>query len=269
VHGQSDVFLRWYKQFGRDDFRCPIVANLKYVWREANNLLGFNKCHVLPIFKEVSSFTQYAPQSTIFKSTSDCHRPEPTIVTPYVRECFGHLQLGGLKPLKPSIGHEFTKKPKEKRRIFNIVAADTAITVGMVISTPPDGSEYTKWRQELAKDSSHDDRWYALVQMIRQERQGKRGGTVFDVTWLYRPVDTPCGQMRYPWQNELFLSTHCTCEEGPRSVIHENEGLGIHTVEFFGGPKTDSEFFVRQCTGIRRSNGYRLSGSISSAITHV
>jgi DNA (cytosine-5)-methyltransferase 1 len=50
--------------------------------------------------------------------------------------------------------------------------------------------------------------------------------------------------MKYPWNNELFLSDHCSCIE--TSKIDESEILGVHEVDFWGTSTTKAEFFCRQ-----------------------
>lgn len=52
--------------------------------------------------------------------------------------------------------------------------------------------------------------------------------------------------MKSPWSKELFLSDHCTCEEGKYARVKEHEVLGVHDIDWFGRPESSSEFFVRQ-----------------------
>ncbi|KAL2176615.1 uncharacterized protein P884DRAFT_202610 [Thermothelomyces heterothallicus CBS 202.75] len=120
------------------------------------------------------------------------------------------------------------------------------IRVGDTISTPRDGETTdTKWRNMASKGAAKDDRWFGLVQRVHVAKDGSRS---FDVTWFYRPVETPCCMMKYPWPNELFLSDHCTCQEGHRSQVKEHEVLGVHNIDWFGSPEKSGggEFFVRQ-----------------------
>ncbi|KAK0725428.1 hypothetical protein B0H67DRAFT_444140, partial [Lasiosphaeris hirsuta] len=120
------------------------------------------------------------------------------------------------------------------------------VHVGDTISTPRDDDETTdtKWRAMASKGSVVDSRWFGLVQKIHISEWGKRS---FDVTWFYRPVETPCCLMKYPWPNELFLSDHCTCEGGASGRVKEEQILAVHAVDWFGDPETLSgDFFVRQ-----------------------
>ncbi|KAL7911001.1 S-adenosyl-L-methionine-dependent methyltransferase [Trichoderma velutinum] len=99
----------------------------------------------------------------------------------------------------------------------------------------------TLWQRELSKGFTDVDRWFALVQYVHVNKKGVR---TFDVIWYYQPVDTLCGLMKYPWNNELFLSDHCSCSE--TSKIEESEVLGVHDVDFWGTSATTAELFCRQ-----------------------
>ncbi|KAK4124320.1 hypothetical protein N657DRAFT_663422 [Parathielavia appendiculata] len=104
--------------------------------------------------------------------------------------------------------------------------------------------DYRTGRTMAAKGAVQDDRWFGLVQKVHVAKNGARS---FYVTWFYRPVETPCCMMKYPWPNELFLSDHCTCEEGHEARIKEHQVLATHDIDWFGSPDGDNgEFFVRQ-----------------------
>ncbi|KAK3290641.1 uncharacterized protein B0H64DRAFT_368033 [Chaetomium fimeti] len=119
------------------------------------------------------------------------------------------------------------------------------VKVGDTISTPRDEvTTGTKWRNMASKGAAENDRWFGLVQRVHTGGDGSRS---FDVTWFYRPVETPCCMMQYPWPDELFLSDHCTCEEGHQSRVKDHEILGVHEIDWFGSPdESKGEFFVRQ-----------------------
>ncbi|KAK4161823.1 hypothetical protein QBC43DRAFT_346297 [Cladorrhinum sp. PSN259] len=123
----------------------------------------------------------------------------------------------------------------------------SSIQVGDTISTPRDGDTTdTRWRAIDAKGMVEDHRWFGFVQKVHVAKDGFRS---FDVTWFYRPVDTPCCMMKYPWVNELFFSDHCTCEEAGENRVHETEVLAVHNFDWFVGPEgcsTQADFFVRQ-----------------------
>jgi len=248
THGASPSFQKWHAKLGSCDYRASIVANVEYIWKEACSILP-REAPNLDVFREIYSFKRFIPVAELGENEI-----QETVVTPYIYRCFGHMKVGTLlKPVEPSTTagrpedidapklepQSDVKIPGRLRR--GRLRDGSSIKPGDVISTRPDAAESgTKWK---AYTASNDQLWYALVQKISTTRRGSR---VFEVIWLYHPCDTPCGAMKYPWDNELFLSNHCTCEEGKGSNIKENDVLGIHTVEWFGGPTTSAEFFVRQ-----------------------
>jgi DNA (cytosine-5)-methyltransferase 1 len=279
AHGKSPTFQRWHKQHGRDDFRTAVTANVEFIWKEVIGVLGHRAAHSLQLFREIKHFTQYQPFASVLGDKRNPVQP-PTVVTPYVFKCFGHCEFGGLlEPLQSaddSGGHsgndpEFKAiedVQQEEESAIQLVASDTRrarttwstkdhqlanrkqmiehIKPGDTISTPPDGAgSGTKWKTEVAKGATEERRWFGLVQKVHVSE--KKGTRTFDVTWLYRPVDTPCCKMLYPWSKELFLSDHCTCQGGRDARVDEDEVLAVHKVDWFGTPETTTaEFFVRQ-----------------------
>ncbi|KFH48237.1 DNA-like protein [Hapsidospora chrysogenum ATCC 11550] len=258
VHRRAPGFLAWLAEHrGGDDFRTSIIANLPFLHKEAIGVLGEKQTYVHTLWDEVSSFQRYKPPPKELLKGEGEH--PPTIVTSYIMECFQHLPFGDRLEVLPfssrtealrnklireqrlELPHNVHQDAKtlstitKKDRIRNIQPGDT-------ISTHRDTADSgTAWEREEAKDFADVDRWFALVQKVSISKTGRRS---FDVTWYYRPVDTLCGLMKYPWNNELFLSDHCSCHE--KSKITEDEILGVHEVEFHGTGTTTAELFCRQ-----------------------
>lgn len=85
-----------------------------------------------------------------------------------------------------------------------------------------------------------DAEYYGYVQSVYESREGQALGLL----WFYRPADTTCVKMSYPYPNELFLSDHCNCGDPP---VLAKEVIRKPQVVFFGGPETTGvEFFCRQ-----------------------
>lgn len=249
-HKGAPEFLEWMSQHPSEDYRTSVVANIKFLYKETVGVLGYPKAYFHTIWAETLDFQ-------LFKSLPAVADP-PTIVTQYIYDCFEHLPFGdrlqviplSLKTTKlrndlirqrhleyPSSLHQAAKDliAPSQESINNIKPGDT-------ISTHRDDvASGTIWKRELSKGFSDVDRWFARVQSVHVDRNGLR---TFDVIWYYRPLDTLCGLMKYPWNNELFLSDHCSCSEP--SKIDENEILGVHDVEFWGTSTTKAEFFCRQ-----------------------
>ncbi|KAI1080410.1 S-adenosyl-L-methionine-dependent methyltransferase [Whalleya microplaca] len=276
-HPRSAVFQRWHSANRSADFRTAIVANAEYIWKEAHGLdakiISWHR-----FWKEIRTLDQYKPNVAFAETSSDededgltdpKSKPKSrkdgsvpkTIVTPYVHDLFSHMIFGNiLKPVKPST----TTKKKQTAFVRNNRPVPqthpkavkrtkysdrdsfiASIQLGDVISTPPDDARVTdtRWKQEVSKhqDGEHPP-WFGLIQRVHQSSRGKRS---FDVIWMYQSSHTPCGVMKYPWKNELFLSNNCTCHHNT-AKIQADQILATHSVEWFGGPCTSAEFFVRQ-----------------------
>ena len=276
LHGSSPDFQRWRSQYPGGDYRRAVVANVEFIWKEVHGVLGFLTANSLAVFKEIKLFTRYPTSTPLLDHENTI---PPTIVTPYIHSCFGHMKLGNLlepitpfndtptpgvepEPRAPEPEPEPELKPVHgtPEEVLNPITSDiivprerpppprrlAGIKPGDVISTYPDGEETgTKWKRETIGALDGNDRWFGLVQKIHTAKSGSRS---FDVIWLYHPADTPCCRMKYPWGNELFLSDHCTCLEGARARWTEDEVLAKHSVQWFGRPeqKTAAEYFVRQ-----------------------
>ncbi|KAK2607983.1 hypothetical protein N8I77_006622 [Diaporthe amygdali] len=254
IHGSSPTFQKWYTKRGSDDFRQSIVANERFIRKELFDMFEGQKWTHIHIFREITHpFGMFGRQGHGFLSKGD--RVPYTIVTPYIYDCFSHMEMGMvLKPMQPSVN---TKEATSRSWLTNgmqsprfVRTADAfyqhramidSIKPGDTISIAPDTEETdTPWSTNKA-----DKKWYGLVQGVSMMKAKMGLRRCFDITWLYDPEDTPCCSMKYPWPNELFLSDHCTCEERQRR-IPEHAVIGVHTVEWFGTPRTTAEFFIRQ-----------------------
>ncbi|KAK4069670.1 uncharacterized protein Triagg1_6800 [Trichoderma aggressivum f. europaeum] len=250
-HGRWPEFIEWLNQHPSDDYRTSIAANIGFLHKEALGVLDHQKAYSHAIWAEIWEFQA-------FKRVPNIQEEPPTIVTQYIYDCFKHLPFGDrlkVVPLSlktktlrndlirqrhleyPSRLHQSTKTLSKaaEARIANIRPGDTIST------RRDDAASGTLWKRELSEGSADVDRWFALVQSVHVNEKGVR---TFDVIWYYQPVDTLCGLMKYPWNNELFLSDHCSCSE--TSKIEENEVLGVHDVDLWGTSTTAAEFFCRQ-----------------------
>ncbi|KAI1296007.1 S-adenosyl-L-methionine-dependent methyltransferase [Xylaria venustula] len=255
VHKSSTVFAKWHAANRTTDFRASIVANIDYIFEQANGVSrDISSWH--HIWKEVRSLDHYQPNLGLKEASKDSSR---TIVTPYIYKLFSHMVFGELmKPKDPCISVkklkiEFIKQSQSTqasfprsaiRNVRDQLGLIESIQLGDVISTLPDDdtTTNTRWKREISKHHDEEYHWFGLVQKIHIKPYGKRS---FDVLWLYQPIDTSCSVMKYPWTNELFLSDNCTCHPHIAKV-QGHEVLSTHEVEWFGSPSTSAEFFVRQ-----------------------
>lgn len=270
AHKTSPEFQKWRCKHPSDDYRTSVVANMEFIWKEVYGSLGEKFARSLQLFREIKNCTQYKPFAPVSDEKDDI---SPTIVTPYIHKCFMDAEYGSfLTPIAPRHGCQNPdpvirpdkaliktnvshggKEPAMRSDTNSRRRSMTAdpvremignIKPGDTISTPQDDAKFSKWKAEVAKSSVEDEpRWFGLVQKVHVSQKGARS---FDVIWLYRPVDTPCCRMVYPWSNELFLSDHCNCEGSRTEKVDEDEVLAVHTVTWFGDPESTTELFVRQ-----------------------
>lgn len=236
---------RWMEKYPRQDYRSAVNSNIAFLYKECVGTLKDKRTKYHHLWAQILHYTYYIPYSL---------NPEnsPTIVTDYIYGCFSHLPFGSkLKPVSFSAVSSRLQSELKGRRSFlrlpfistqNETLQDGCIRPGDTISTIRDTAESgTAWTKENGKDDQYVDIWFALVQSVSVDSEGQRH---FEVIWYYRPVDTLCALMRYPWTNELFLSDHCSCTELVK--IREDEVVGVHQVDFGGMPDTTEEFFCRQ-----------------------
>ncbi|PMB67846.1 DNA (cytosine-5)-methyltransferase 3 [Beauveria bassiana] len=246
LYAKSDkieAIKTWMCKHPRQDYRSAVNANVDFLHKESVGVLGERRAYFHDLWNEVFFFQTYTPY--IARNEDKC-----TIVTKYIYDCFHHLPFG--KRLKVVDLSAHTKRLRleviAQRPMLPIngtqvtPAGHGKIGPGDTISTARDTVDSgTDWEKEEAKGDEYSDLWFALVQSVSVNSDGVR---VFEVIWYYRPVDTLCGLMQYPWSNELFLSDHCSCEEGTK--IREDEVRSVHEVDFGGTRETTKEFFCRQ-----------------------
>ncbi|KAG6016870.1 hypothetical protein E4U43_002882 [Claviceps pusilla] len=257
VHGRSVEFAQWLANHPSDDFRTSVVANIAFIYKEAYSVLGQKMTYFHTIWKEVQDFTMY-PEQTLIKNARCALTKDQTIVTEYIHRLFSHLPFGPklqAGPISPQsqilrckvisdnhLEHAscLDNMSVEMRPMCSTTTLQN-IRPGDTISTARDTEiSGSKWKREESNGFTDVDRWFGLVQKVIEKGPDRE----FEVLWYYRPVDTSCGVMKYPWENELFLSDHCSCLEEHKIQAHEV--LATHKVEFGGNSSTKCEFFCRQ-----------------------
>ncbi|KAI0098165.1 S-adenosyl-L-methionine-dependent methyltransferase [Nemania sp. FL0031] len=262
-HKYSAVFQKWYAASGSTDFRAALPANIDYIFEEANSL-NRETISRHDIWREVKMLNHYP--LNLVPSGQSTKEISKTIVTPYIHDLFSHMVFGKhLEGKEASMSVETRRNEFDRKRRSTVSQPSSfrsknhykgrfrsidqkslvaSIEPGDVISTLPDSDATTNtgWKRRLSEHYQGEYHWFGLVKKVHQKAHGKRS---FDVLWLYQPIDTPCSVMKYPWANELFLSDNCTCHPSI-SKVQGHEVLATHEVEWFGGPSTTAEFFVRQ-----------------------
>ncbi|EDN92114.1 hypothetical protein SS1G_07976 [Sclerotinia sclerotiorum 1980 UF-70] len=241
VHAKSSKFQSWYLEYGRDDLRQTVSANINFLFKESIGVM--EKLRSLDIWKEVlekSSIKQHPIVENM------------TIVTPYVYDCFSHLRFGHiLKPLVPTVFSKNTQgsevhsplslSPRRARitwdpnssirhQLMSLFGAKDnlgveiskweaakrqkmldAIKVGDVLSVTKDGPD-SVWKDETSRWKAEDHCWYLYVQT--KHTSPRVIGTVF-VVWHGLPSETDIFIRQTYLDNENFVTltdSHKICK---------------------------------------------------------
>ena len=262
THGNDNDFQQWLKTYHDIDFRRIVAAHAAFLYNQAALLGEVYISHPLwseidpasmnAVPRQTAQIKAYDPdtQTEHAKLSKSILRPK-TVVTPFVYECFKHLPWAKfLDAQRPSIslqkrpnsidGLSTSFRPVSKfgREITEVEDPHNSsgeerqvVQIGDVVAVKSDSQ--TDWKSEQSL-------WYGFVQGTRLSKQGVQ----MSLIWLYRVSDTACQSMRYPFENELFLSDHCNCGDKP---IYAHEIVSKPRVAFFGSADTpEADFFVRQ-----------------------
>ncbi|KAF2200824.1 hypothetical protein GQ43DRAFT_481228 [Delitschia confertaspora ATCC 74209] len=232
----NSLFQKWRSQHPRSDFRQAVNANIDLLYHQAYNLPNRDDDDLLshPLWGDCMKLGHSIEREDI--------KREKTPATPVVYHCFKHLYFGKyleevvsetgiageVEARKTALGFDGTSIAKPDRARDS----DVNINVGDVISVDPDLDGLWK---------TTDQEWLAYVQRTSMLRNGQ---LQLHVIWLYRPTDTTISTAYYPFNDELFFSDHCDCEERP---LFSTDVVRKYSVVFH--PKrqrTNADFWIRQ-----------------------
>lgn len=255
---------RWLRQNADQDFRRIVAAQANFLYFQAIQVDQKYEKH--PLWEEIHSKILRAIPEQVERSTEqDMYAASQeggeviprrkTTVTPYVFQCFKGLPwarfLYSQTPCM-SLGHSISKKsttphtkttrvaemlevrvPVVGRRSSVTVTREDPmkVNIGDVVAIPKDN--HSAWKTD-------DKEYFGYVQSVSDSDRGQALGLL----WFYRPGDTTCLKMFYPYSQELFLGNHCNCGDPP---VLASEVIRKPQVAFFAGPEDPhSEFFCRQ-----------------------
>ena len=260
----TDVCARlWLEQYGDLDFRRVVAAHANFLYFQAAQVDQKHEKH--PIWEEIHSRILRAIPEQVESSTNKkmfatlMEREEfvsrrKTTVTPYVFKCFESLPWAKFLYCQSPLTSSTNRSPDEStnnytrlspanqvlevripfgRRSSGMKARGepTHVSIGDVVAIPKDNN--SAWKTD-------DAEYFGYVQSVSDTDKGQALGLL----WFYRPADTTCLRMFYPYSQELFLSDHCNCGDPP---VLASEVIRKPQVTFFGEPgNPHSEFFCRQ-----------------------
>ena len=252
----------WLEKYRDHDFRRIVAAHANFLYCQAVQVDQIYERH--PLWEEIHSRIMNAIAEQVEQNTSkdmfttstvkdESASKRKTTVTPYVFKCFEKLpwakllycqsssvssiaasqEISAVKPTKIN--------PAEQKLEVRIPSGRGAsgdspraqpkmISVGDVVAIPKDNN--SAWKTD-------DAEYFGYVQSVLNSEKGQALGLL----WFYRPGDTTCLKMFYPYSQELFLSDHCNCGDPP---VPANEVIRKPQVSFGGLENPFTEFFCRQ-----------------------
>lgn len=263
IYPTDGCVRRWLEQYKDHDFRRVVAAYANFLYFQAAQVDPKYEKH--PIWEEIHSRMLRAIPEQVEHTTSKdmfatlTEREEfttkrKTTVTPYVFKCFERLpwkKFLHCQSSSISVTQRSQKKPTTNnmsvspanqvpevriplRRSTNGMKARVEpihISIGDVVAIPRDNN--SAWKTD-------DAEYFAYVQSISDTDKGQALGLL----WFYRPGDTTCKNMFYPYSQELFLGDHCNCGDPP---VLASEVIRRPQVTFFGRPENcPTEYFCRQ-----------------------
>ncbi|KAI9764512.1 MAG: DNA methyltransferase Dim-2 [Candelina submexicana] len=281
LHGHDTSFRNWCQQYGDNDFRRVIAANTEFLWKEATNeeLDPEHRNRKQPIWSEVDTkclsiikeeevqekktvvtpFVFEVFKDMEWANCMDSRNPSPAIASIKQPQNPGSkatpdMATSSLSSSEDELGLNHSRVPQvalqpaqsdsvapasSLRRSLQRCSKTHSLTqnvprfsIGDVVTLLPDTA--SKW-------TSTAELWFAYVQSIERASNGSH---LLGLLWLYSPSDTTCGNGRYPFSNELFLSDNCSCEDKP---TYSSDVISKIAVSFFGSPgHSEANYFVRQ-----------------------
>ncbi|KAL1953474.1 hypothetical protein VTO42DRAFT_2788 [Malbranchea cinnamomea] len=241
-HGNDPDFTHWLTEYGKKDFREAIVVYSDFLLKQACDIDASYLHH--PLWSEIGR-----------ASTNQILKIQPrgtthTVVTPYVYQCFrkmpwsNHLKAVDFNAQSKQLYQRRLEEMKfvgsrGRKVTVKSIFATGPVSCGSFTVSPGDVVATVKDQNSIWRGEG-EEVWYAFVQDI----QTYKNRTRLYVIWLYRPTDTVCANMTYPYQKELFLSDHCNCEDGHFDITQVVRKVRVN---FFSDQEVGgAEFFVRQ-----------------------
>ena len=262
LYSDHEGVRRWLDQYGDQDFRRIVAAHANFMYCQATQV--DRKYGEHPIWEEIHprilfSIPELVEPTTnkdMYINLTEKGVPVPTrktTVTPYVFDCFKRLPWGRFlycQSPSSSVIHDSQRNSTTRHRMdgprkqnlevripMDRKPSDAAtrgepktISIGDVVAIPKD--KKSAWKTD-------DAEYLGYVQSVSDTQNGQALGLL----WFYRPVDTPCLKMFYPYERELFLSDHCNCRDPP---VFADEVIRKIRVAYNGSEDLSTEFVCRQ-----------------------
>jgi DNA (cytosine-5)-methyltransferase 1 len=238
---QNTEFKHWLHAIhDHEDFRVPVNAYIEFLYQQAWNLPNSKALLTHTVWADcmVAGLTQIKKQD---------QKVTFTLATPDVHGCFKKMYFKEhIRTKHPSeavrirqryrkaqLGFQTARDPRPVSTPLSRPYDGSFFQVGDVVAFDPRQSDKQNWRNA-------DWEWLLHVHDIRMLRNGVQ--RLFGI-YLYRPRETNIFTARYPYQNELFFSDNCNCDDGELLSTDIN---GQYDIEWTPSVIPTQAFFVRQ-----------------------
>lgn len=235
------AFTTWLGAIAeQEDFRVCVNAYIEFMYQQAYNL---------PNSKVLLAHPLWADCMAGGRSRVDVQEQveKYTLATPDVYNCFKHMYFGEvIRPLSPSKDvkaqqrHRMAKMGFQTRQSVSVESkhmcrpyGNSSVKVGDVVAISPKDEDKKNWRNANWE-------WLLYVQDIQRKDNGVQR---LMGLWLYRPRETTIFTAKYRYDNELFFSDHCNCDDGDLLSTDIN---GQYDIEWTPTVIPSKAFFIRQ-----------------------
>ena len=235
-------FQAWHLAFRNQlDFRVGVHAYIDYIYNQAFNLSTSHHLLSHTLWGEcmAKGMTSVKAQPQVVQKTLATHDVCEAFQSMYFRR--------NIQGFSPS-GDVARRQELRKRKLGFMetpmkishwkdpalqLYRDSPVMVGDVVALEPEKQDRKIWRNS-------EGQWLAYVHDIKARKHGVQQLLVI---WLYRPYDTNIFKSKYPFQNELFFSDHCNCDQG---MLLSTDVAGKHNVQWSPRNMPRSNLFIRQ-----------------------
>ena len=189
--------------------------------------------YLRPVTPSRDGHDRYADQGSLLHLTTDIPLSHPDVKIPRTNP------LRNVNGSSASTTRMAVEIPNAKDLAMERGRKTELMKIGDVLSVTKDEEGFV-WKDEISRCKAADDCRYIYVQEVHDSRNNERS---FSGTWLYKPSDTSCAKIQYPFPNKLFLCDNCTCKQ---SRIEKDKVIDVVTVVGHGHPSECRNIFPRQ-----------------------
>lgn len=204
-YGVHPAFQSWKKKHPSNDFRSTVCAHIEFLCKETSDIDRDRWRH--SIWRQVhhKELRAIEAQPQVSKMT---------IVSPFVHACFKDMYFAAkLQETTPVAAvREAQRQRRATEKFTAILDPSSWATDFAPRNIRVDEDRSIRVGDFIAMECEEGSAWKSKADYLAyvQATHGER----LRILWLYRPADTTCAHMNYPFRNEIFMSSHCNCDDG-------------------------------------------------------